>query len=127
LGRRIGADRDDLADMLAELRALDPRPGRAFDGAPVQAVVPDVYVRRSPRGDWQIELNTDILPRVLVNRVYYATVSGRTRDAGEKSFLVDAFKTANWLAKSLDQRAQTILKVAAEIVRQQDGFLNHGV
>ncbi|RDE09445.1 RNA polymerase factor sigma-54 [Pelagibacterium lacus] len=127
LGRRIGADRDDLSDMLAELRALDPRPGRAFDGAPVQAVVPDVLVRRSPRGDWQIELNTDILPRVLVNRVYYATVSGRTRDPGEKSFLVDAFNTANWLAKSLDQRAQTILKVATEIVRQQDGFLTHGV
>ncbi|SDG24360.1 RNA polymerase factor sigma-54 [Pelagibacterium luteolum] len=127
LGRRIGADREDIFDMLAELRELDPKPGRAFDGAPVQAVVPDVYVRRGQGGDWQIELNSEILPRVLVNRTYYASVTKKTRDASEKSFLVDCLNTANWLTKSLDQRAQTILKVATEIVKLQDGFLNHGV
>lgn len=127
LEKTLGASREDLADMLAELRALDPRPGRAFDGAPVQAVVPDVFVRRSPRGDWQIEVNSEILPRVLVNRTYYASVSKKTRDGAEKSFLVDCLATANWLTKSLDQRAQTILKVATEIVRQQDAFLTHGI
>jgi RNA polymerase sigma-54 factor len=127
LARAIGADREDIMDMLAELRALDPRPGRAFDGAPVQAVVPDVFVRRGPRGDWQIEVNSDILPRVLVNRTYYASVSKKTRDGAEKSFLVDCLNTANWLTKSLDQRAQTILKVATEIVKQQDAFLTHGI
>ncbi|WMT87103.1 RNA polymerase factor sigma-54 [Pelagibacterium sp. 26DY04] len=127
LGRKIGADREDIADMLAELRELDPRPGRAFDAAPVQAVVPDVYVRRGNDGGWQIELNADVLPRVLVNRTYYATVTKKTRDAEEKSFLVDCLATANWLTKSLDQRAQTILKVATEIVTQQDGFLRHGI
>ena len=127
LGRKIGADREDIADMLAELRELDPRPGRAFDAAPVHAVVPDVHVRRGNDGGWQIELNADVLPRVLVNRTYYATVSKKTRDAGEKSFLVDCLATANWLTKSLDQRAQTILKVATEIVTQQDGFLRHGI
>jgi len=127
LGRKIGADREDLADMLAELRELDPRPGRAFDGAPVQAVVPDVYVKRGARGDWQIELNSDILPRVLVNRTYYATISKKTRGSEEKTFLVDCLQTANWLTKSLDQRAQTILKVATEIVKQQDAFFVHGI
>ena len=127
LGRTIGADREDIADMLAELRNLDPKPGRAFDGAPVHAVVPDVYVRRGNSGDWQIELNSDVLPRVLVNRTYYASVTRQTRQASEKSFLVDCLQTANWLTKSLDQRAQTILKVASEIVKQQDGFLNHGI
>ena len=125
--RAIGCDREDLADMLAELRELDPKPGRAFDGAPVQAVVPDVFVREGAGGSWAIELNSDVLPRVLVNRAYYATVTKKTRDATEKSFLVDCLQTANWLAKSLDQRAQTILKVATEIVKQQDGFLVHGV
>jgi RNA polymerase sigma-54 factor len=93
----------------------------------VQAVVPDVFVRRGPRGDWQIEVNSDILPRVLVNRTYYASVSKKTRDGAEKSFLVDCLNTANWLTKSLDQRAQTILKVATEIVKQQDAFLTHGI
>ncbi len=127
LARIVGCDRADLTDMLAEIRHLDPRPGLAFDGAPVESVVPDVFVRRAPAGGWALELNADILPRVLVNRAYYATVSRRTRDAAEKSFLTDCLATANWLTKSLDQRAQTILKVATEIVRQQEGFFAHGI
>ncbi|MEO6014277.1 MAG: RNA polymerase factor sigma-54 [Devosia sp.] len=126
LARAVGCDRDDLMDMLGELKALDPKPGRAFERGPVEAVVPDVFVRPSPAG-WAIELNSDILPRVLVNRTYYASVTGKARDATEKSFLVDCLQTANWLTKSLDQRAQTILKVATEIVRQQDAFLNRGI
>jgi RNA polymerase sigma-54 factor len=127
LARAVGADREDLLDMLAELRQLDPRPGHAFEAGPVESVTPDVFVREGNGGGWAVELNTDILPRVLVNRTYYATVSKRTRDTTEKSFLTDCLATANWLTKSLDQRAQTILKVAAEIVKQQDGFLVHGV
>jgi RNA polymerase sigma-54 factor len=127
LARAVGADREDLVDMLAELRGLDPKPGRAFERGPVEAVVPDVFVREGAGGGWAIELNADVLPRVLVNRTYYASVTRQTRDAAEKTFLADCLQTANWLTKSLDQRAQTILKVAAEIVKQQDGFLVHGV
>ncbi len=85
------------------------------------------FVRAGPAACWQVELNADILPRVLVNRTYYASVTQKTRDTAEKSFMVDCLQTANWLTKSLDQRAQTILKVAAEIVNQQDGFLRHGI
>ena len=125
--RAVGCDREDLTEMLAELRQLDPKPGRAFDVGPVEAVVPDVFVRPGPAGDWQIELNSEILPRVLVNRVYYATVTRKARGSAEKAFLSDCLQTANWLTKSLDQRAQTILKVSAEIVRQQDGFQLHGI
>jgi len=127
LARAVGASREDLVDMLAELRRLDPKPGRAFAAGAIEAVVPDVFVREANGGGWAIELNPDTLPRVLVDRTYYATVTGKTRDAAEKAFLTDCLATANWLAKSLDQRAQTILKVAAEIVQQQDGFLRHGV
>lgn len=126
LARAVGCDREDLMDMLAELRELDPKPGRAFETGPVEAVVPDVFVREGNEG-WQVELNSDVLPRVLVNRAYYATVTRHTRDGAEKQFLTDCLNTANWLAKSLDQRAQTILKVATEIVKQQAGFLTHGV
>lgn len=127
LGRAIGASQDDVLDMLAELKTLEPRPGRAFDGTPVQAIVADVFVRPGNGGGWEIELNSEILPRVLVNRTYYAQVTKKARDATEKTFLVDCMQTANWLTKSLDQRAQTILKVATDIVRQQDAFLTHGV
>ncbi|UYN98891.1 MAG: RNA polymerase factor sigma-54 [Devosia sp.] len=125
--KAVGCDREDLADMLGELRLLDPKPGLAFDSSPIDAVVPDVFVRPGPDGGWVVELNSDVLPRVLVNRSYYATVTKKTRDAAEKTFLSDCLATANWLTKSLDQRAQTITKVAAEIVRQQDGFLVHGI
>ncbi|MET3927338.1 RNA polymerase factor sigma-54 [Devosia sp. 2618] len=127
LMQTVGCDREDLNDMLAEIRQLDPRPGLAFDSGPVESVVPDVFVRRGPDGAWLIELNIEVLPKVLVNRVYYTTVTRKARDSAEKTFLSECLATANWLTKSLDQRAQTILKVAAEIVRQQDGFLTHGI
>ena len=127
LARAVGGDREDLLDMMAELKQLDPKPGRAFETGPIEAVVPDVFVREGSGGGWAIELNAEVLPRVLINRSYYASVVKQTRDTTEKSFLTDCLQTANWLTKSLDQRAQTILKVATEIVKQQDGFLVHGI
>jgi RNA polymerase sigma-54 factor len=122
-----GVDADDISDMLAEIRALTPKPGLAFGGEPLQPVIPDVFVREGPDGGWHVELNSDTLPRLLVNARYYAKVSGTARDRDSKSYLAECLNSANWLVKSLDQRARTILKVASEIVRQQDRFLTHGV
>ena len=98
-----------------------------FGGAPSQPVEPDVLVRPGPNGEWLVELNADTLPRVLVNQAYYARVSKARLAADERVYLSECLQTANWLTKSLDQRARTILKVASEIVRQQDAFLVHGV
>ena len=89
--------------------------------------MPDVFVREGPGGLWQVELNTDTLPRLLVDHRYHARVSAGARTDQEKTFVSDCLASANWLVKSLDQRAKTILKVASEIVRQQDGFLAFGV
>jgi len=127
LRRACGCDDEDLADMLRELRALDPKPGRAFGSGGVEVLIPDVFVRQAPDGGWHIELNPQTLPRVLVNQTYYAHVAGAARKDTDKAFLVDCLQTANWLTRSLEQRAKTILKVASEIVRQQDGFFVHGV
>ncbi len=127
LGKLCHVDEEDLADMIGELRALDPKPGSAFGDVPVQPIVPDVMVRPGPDGGWHVELNTGTLPRVLVNQAYYATVLGHRRSDTDKTYIADCLQTANWLVKSLDQRARTILKVATEIVRQQDAFLAHGV
>jgi RNA polymerase sigma-54 factor len=127
LKRICGVDDEDLADMLRELRDLDPKPGRAFEGSPVQVLIPDVFVRPAPDGSWIVELNPDTLPRVLMNQTYYAKVSRGARTEAEKAFLTDCLQTANWLTRSLEQRAKTILKVASEIVRQQDGFFANGV
>ncbi|HEY9234329.1 MULTISPECIES: RNA polymerase factor sigma-54 [Phenylobacterium] len=127
LRRVCGVDDDDLRDMIAEIRALTPRPGAAFGGEPSQPVSPDVFVREGAGGLWHVELNTDTLPRLLVDQRYHARVSGGARTDQEKTFVADCMASANWLVKSLDQRAKTILKVASEIVRQQDGFLAYGV
>jgi RNA polymerase sigma-54 factor len=127
LRRATGVDLDDLVDMIADIKRLNPKPGLRFGSVDVQAVVPDVVVRAASDGSWIVELNSDTLPRVLVNRTYYTRVSKTTRTDRDKGFLLDCLQNANWLVKSLDQRARTILKVAEEIVRQQDGFLTHGV
>lgn len=127
LCRICGVDRDDIADMIAEIRALTPKPGLAFNSEPVQAVVPDVYVRESAEGGWHVELNAETLPRLLINSRYHARVSRSAKDKDAKNYLMECLNNANWLVKSLDQRARTILKVASEIVRQQDGFLAHGI
>jgi RNA polymerase sigma-54 factor len=122
-----GVDREDLIDMIAEIRALTPKPGAAFGQAPPQAIVPDVYVRQAADGAWLVELNTDTMPRVLMNQRYYARVSKDAKKDEDRAFLSECAANASWLIKSLDQRARTILKVAREIVRQQDGFLAYGV
>ena len=127
LRRACGVDDEDLRDMLAELKALTPRPGAAFGGEPSHAVSPDVYVREGPGGVWLVELNTDTLPRVLIDQRYHARVSGSARTDADKTFLSDCMASAGWLVRSLDQRARTILKVSSEIVRQQDAFLAYGV
>jgi RNA polymerase sigma-54 factor len=127
LKRICGVDEEDLLDMLAEIRALDPRPGMAFSGGASDAIVADVEVRAANDGSWTVELNAETLPRVLVDQIYFAQVSPQAKNQAEKDFLAECLQTANWLTRSLDQRAKTILKVATEIVRQQDGFLVHGV
>jgi len=127
LKKICGVDDEDLIDMIAEIRALDPKPGSVFGSSLVQPVVPDVFVRPANDGTWAVELNSDTLPKVLVNQTYYARVIKTARNETEKEYLTESLQTANWLAKSLDQRARTILKVSTEIVRQQDGFLTYGI
>jgi len=121
-----GADREDIAGMIEDIRACNPKPGLAFGSEPVVPVIPDVFVRRGSDGSWLVEINSETLPRVLVNQQYYAEVS-RIADAKAKAYVSECLNNANWLVKSLDQRARTILKVASEIIRQQDAFLMYGV
>lgn len=126
LRRICGVDEDDLADMIRELRGYDPKPGLRFGGDDTQAVVPDIFVTQ--RGDgWVVELNAATLPRVLVNRSYYAELSGGVQDRTSKAWLSECLASANWLVKALDQRQKTIVKVATEILRRQEEFFRHGV
>ena len=127
LRRLCAVSDEDLVDMIAEIRNLNPKPGLAFGSTVVQPIVPDVYVRAAPDGSWQVELNSDTLPKVLISQRYYAQVSKTTRNDKDKTYIADCLQTATWLVRALDQRAKTILKVSSEIVRQQDGFFTKGV
>lgn len=127
LCRACGVDLEDLTEMVAEIRALNPKPGLLFDHTPNEPVTPDVMMRPLPNGGWSVELNTDVLPRVLVNNRYHTQISRGARRKEDKHYINDCLQSANWLVKSLHQRATTILKVATEIVRQQQAFFSHGV
>ncbi len=127
LAELCGVDDEELVLMVQELRELDPKPGLAFAGETPQTVIADVLVSRRADGGWAVELNAETLPRVLVNNRYYAEVSRNARAKADRAYLGENLQSANWLVKALDQRANTILKVTGEIVRQQEGFLLHGV
>ncbi len=126
LRRACGVDEEDLADMIAEIRRLDPKPGLIFGSTRIDAIIPDVYVRPASDGGWQVELNSDALPRVVANRSFYARVA-KSPDKEARTFVDEHWTNANWIVRSLEQRARTILKVATEIVRQQDAFFTYGV
>ena len=126
LRRLCGVGEEDLSDMIGEIRKLNPKPGLAFGSVQMQPIVPDVFVRSGPNGGFAIELNSDTLPKVLVNQTYHAELA-KTANDKDKSYLADCLQTATWLMRALDQRAKTILKVSTEIVRQQDAFFLHGV
>ncbi len=123
-----GVDAEDMAEMIQEIRSLNPKPALLFSrGEAVPVVIPDVLTRRDKSGQWSVELNADTLPRVLVNHRYYTTVATQTKKREDKTYFSACLQSANWLVRALDQRATTILKVAAELVQAQEGFFNHGI
>lgn len=130
LAEKCGVNDTFLKDMIAEIRALNPKPAGSFEHFVVQTVVPDVLMKRLPKelgGGWRVALNNDTLPKVLVNQDYFTEVAQKTRDKKDKAYLNEQLQSATWLTKALDQRAKTILKVAGEIVEQQEGFFLYGL
>lgn len=120
-------DQEDLADMMTEIQALDPRPALAFETGDAQAITPDIIMKRGLKGKWVVELNSENLPKVLVDNTYYAEVTQMGLDKESKHYISECFQNANWLVKSLHQRATTILRVSTEIVRQQEMFFQKGI
>jgi len=127
LKRMCGVDDEDFVDMLAELRSYDPKPGLKFGSAAAETIVPDILIRSSGEGGWDISLNQATLPRLIVSRSYYLELRDGCQDKASKAWLSEKLANANWLVKALDQRQRTILRVTAEIVKQQEGFFRRGV
>ena len=130
LAEICGVNETYLAEMMGEIKSLNPKPAAEFDHLIVQTAVPDVLMKRLPKhvgGGWRVELNTQTLPRVLVNNEYYTEVAKSAANRADKEYISTQLNNANWLVRAMDQRAQTILKVAGEIVEQQDAFFNYGI
>ena len=130
LSKLCGTDEESVQEMAQMIRTLQPRPTANYDGFVAQTAIPDVLMQKQKReagGGWKVALNNETLPRVLVNNEYYTTVLSKTSKKEDKQYLRDQYQTANWLVRAMDQRAQTILKVAAEIVEEQNGFFLYGV
>ncbi len=130
LAKLCGVQDIDIADMAELIRTLNPRPSSRFDHVVAQTAIPDVLMKTLPKavgGGWRVELNADTLPRMLVNQQYFTDVSARTKEKEEREYLTSQLANATWLVRALDQRAQTILKVASEIVERQDGFFLYGI
>jgi len=127
LSNICGVDAEDLNDMIAEVRALDPKPALQFENSVSQTVIPDVFMTPNPEGGWRVELNSDTLPRVLINHQYYSELSSGAGGKTEKAFVAERFQSATWLIRALEQRAKTILKVATALVEKQDAFFRKGI
>jgi len=127
LKRLCRVDDEDFADMLRELRSYNPRPGIAFGSSITSTVVPDILIAANNAGGWDIALNEDTLPKLIVNRGYFLELNAGVSDKQSQGWLKEKLADAHWLIRALDQRQKTILKTAAEIVRQQDGFFRRGV
>jgi len=127
LQKKCGVDKEDLREMIAEIRKLNPKPGSGFIHEISQTLEPDIFVRRLPDGNWHIELNMGNFPKIMVNKRFYKKVTSETKNKKDKDYLSEQFGTANWLVRALEQRAQTMLKVASELVKQQDAFFRLGV
>ena len=130
LRKVLGCDEEDMTDMLSEIRSLNPKPATVFDNFVSQTMVPDAIMKPIPKsegGGWSVQLNNETLPRVLVNKTYYAEIKSVATDKESKDFVNEHWNNANWLVKAMDQRAQTILKVAQEIIKKQDLFFVYGI
>ncbi|MBF0124729.1 MAG: RNA polymerase factor sigma-54 [Magnetococcales bacterium] len=124
LGRLLKLSEEDLAAVVAVIQSLNPKPGLEFGSDQTRYIAPDVFVRKQG-GEWVVEINTDTVPKLRLNRFYQNAVD-RNLPERDKRFLVENTRSAQWLLKSLEQRSSTIYRVAESIVRFQKDFLEYG-
>lgn len=124
LAREISVTPEDLENVVRLVRSLNPRPGNFVDATPAPHITPDVFVRQR-RGQWQVELNPEALPRLRLNP-FYVGLMRRSRRDDDQRYLKNQLQEARWLLKSLRSRNQTLLRVARCIVERQTAFLERG-
>lgn len=122
--RSLKLSQDELRLVLDLIQSLNPRPGAVFNEEPPEYVVPDVYVRKE-KDYWKVELNSEALPQIRVNR-YYASMIKRADNSADNNSLKSHLQEAKWFIKSIQSRSKTLLRVATAIVERQHEFLRDG-
>ncbi|VCU71779.1 RNA polymerase sigma-54 factor [Pigmentiphaga humi] len=123
LRKALGCSDDQLRAAQSLIRRLDPRPGSRYSSPPADYVIPDVIVRKVGT-QWRAMLNGDAMPRLRVNQMYAQILKAERGSA--HAGLSSQLQEARWLIRNVQQRFDTILRVAQAIIERQQGFLNHG-
>ena len=123
LAAACGVGIADLDPLIAKLRGLNPHPGAAFAETPVETRVPDLLLRPAPGGGWTLEINPETLPQAMVDRAYAAELRAGRLTSDERRFIREQVQAASWLVRAIEQRATTLLTVAAEALRRQEASL----
>jgi RNA polymerase sigma-54 factor len=127
ISRKLGLSIDDLKEHIEIIRHLDPKPGSRFNPSQSQYVTPDVYVEKID-DEYVVWLNEDGLPQMRISPTYRRLLDKGTEHGEEtRAYVRDKFNAARWLIKSVQQRQNTIYKVARSIVNFQREFLDHGI
>lgn len=121
--RRMRLSQAELAQVIALVTGLNPRPGGQISPPVKEYVIPDVVVRKI-KGTWRIELNPEAIPKLRINNHYASLLNGGKNS--DTNYLKNQMQEARWFIKSLQSRNETLLKVASCIVEHQRGFLEHG-
>jgi RNA polymerase sigma-54 factor len=124
LQRLLKIDAEALKAALQVLQGLNPRPGAELRSQDVEYVIPDVIVRRV-QGQWRVELNPEVTPRLRINNLYAGLIQ-RGRRGEDMNYMRNALQEARWFIKSVQSRNETLLAVAEAIVRRQQDFFEHG-
>jgi RNA polymerase sigma-54 factor len=123
--KALGCDDEELRAAQTLIRSLNPRPGAQFAPLDTRYVIPDVVVRKL-RGVWRVTLNGEAMPKLRINRLYADILQSQRGSRGSAASLAGQLQEAKWLIKNVQQRFDTIQRVAQAVVDRQKAFFDHG-
>jgi RNA polymerase sigma-54 factor len=127
IAKATGVSIEEIDDAIKTIKLIgNPKPGRIFSSAQVQYVIPDVMVENID-GKWEVRLEDTYIPRIHISRHYQEMLRAQKDDPKIRAYIKKKIESAKWLIESIEQRQNTLYKIAREIVEYQTPFLEHGI
>ena len=124
--KKTGIPIDTIKEAIDQLRRLNPRPGARFSAENAQFVVPDLIVEPDEHGTYQVRLQDEHTPQLSISRLYQKLLKNKQNDPATREYIQKKIQSARWLIESIEQRRNTLLKVARAIIEHQKDFLDKG-